>query len=384
MKKAIIFLALLCCGALSACFKDEPLNAECDIEQAFIHTEQPEKMFFSANDTLRDVLYTEDNINFNVRTGTDLTALAPQFRITEGATIDPKSGSVHDFSAGPVSYKVTSEDGQWSRTYNVSFTIVTRTVSDTLKFDFESYDYNSDAKKYFVWSEPDIEGFSSDMWATGNAGFAISRSSAKPMEYPTTPLADGYDGHAVQLTTRSTGAFGAMKDMRLAAGNLFIGRFDATKALLPGGAMQATQFGLPTDRKPVKLTGYYQYTPGTTYQDVKGKEVAGKTDEGTIYAVFYRNEDAAGNSLVLHGDDVQTNAMVIGKAILPKVETTSVWTPFEVEFIYTEDVDEALLMNRGYSLAVVFSSSTNGASFEGAIGSTLLVDKVRVICEKTE
>ena len=35
----------------------------------------------------------------------------------------------------------------------------------------------------------------------------------------------------------------------------------------------------------------------------------------------------------------------------------------------------------GYSLAIVCSSSTNGAEFMGAVGSTLWVDKFKIICE---
>ena len=48
--------------ALTSCFKDEPLNAECDIEQAYIHVDNPEAMFFSKNDTLQKVLYTEKDV----------------------------------------------------------------------------------------------------------------------------------------------------------------------------------------------------------------------------------------------------------------------------------------------------------------------------------
>ncbi|MBR5029988.1 MAG: PCMD domain-containing protein, partial [Muribaculaceae bacterium] len=37
-----------------------------------------------------------------------------------------------------------------------------------------------------------------------------------------------------------------------------------------------------------------------------------------------------------------------------------------------------------YSLTIVFSSSIEGATFEGAIGSTLKVDKVQLTCEIKE
>ena len=55
-----------------------------------------------------------------------------------------------------------------------------------------------------------------------------------------------------------------------------------------------------------------------------------------------------------------------------------------MKFDYRETVDPELLANRGYSLAIVFSSSSGGGSFIGAIGSRLCVDKVRLICTHEE
>lgn len=386
MRRQYVFLfTALCCTTLSSCFKDEPLNAECDIEEAYIHAEKPEEMFFNVSDSLIKVLYTESAINFKVRKETDLTTLAPRFRMTEGATIEPSNGSAHDFSNGAVTYKVTSEDGQWSKEYQVSVSIQTRTVSDTLRYDFERYALNAKGQ-YYVWNDLDDNGSDANNWATGNPGFAISKSSAKPEEYPTTPLANGMDGAAVKLTTRDTGPFGALKNMRIAAGNLFIGRFDATMAIMPGGAMKATMFGLKftAGKKPVKFTGYYKYSPGETFQDKYGKPVDGRTDTGDIYAVLYRNTDTSGNPVVLYGDNVLTSPQIVAVARVDKVNTTNEWTGYEAAFNYIKDIDEALLENYGYNMAVVFTSSIDGASFEGAIGSTLHVDKVRVICETTE
>lgn len=377
-----LIIATVSGATMTSCFKDEPLNSECDIEEAYIHADVPEDMFFNKSDSLIKVLYNVNAINFKVRKETDLTALAPRFRITEGATIEPANGSVHDFSQGPVKYTVTSEDGRWTRDYLVSVEIQTRTVNDTIYYDFEHYALNA-RSQYYIWDDTESEGDDSN-WATGNPGFAISKSSAKPDEYPSVPVPDGLDGAAVKLTTRDTGAFGALKNMRLAAGNLFLGSFDATQAIMPGGAMKATRFGLPIDRRPVKFTGYYKYTPGETFQDVKGKPVPGRKDTGDIYAVMYRNKDEQGHPVVLYGDDVLSSERIVAIARLDQVLTTDQWTKFELEFDYKEELDLDLLDHYGYNLAVVFTSSIEGASFEGAIGSTMMVDKVRIVCAKTE
>lgn len=367
--------------ALSSCFKDEAPNAECDIIEASLHVDNPTDIFYNPTDTLVRVLYTDDNISFSVRRKADLTALAPTFRITDGATISPASGSVHDFSKGPVIYTVTSEDKEWSRSYKVSFIPVIRTSKDTLSFNFE--DYHLDSKdKYYIWCEEHEDGNMYDDWATGNAGYGLTNGSAGPEAYPSTVLDEGYEGKGVKLVTCSTGPFGQMVKLPLAAGNLFLGTFDMSIALKT--PRLATGFGLPFDKKPKTFTGYYKYKPGEKFQNKDESIVEGKVDEASVYAILYRNHDEDGNPVVLNGDNVQTSPLIVAKAIAANIVPTDKWTEFTVDFSYLEDFDLDLLENRGYNLAVVFSSSDEGAFFQGAIGSTLCIDNVKIICETVE
>lgn len=367
--------------ALSSCFKDEAPNAECDIIEASLHVDNPTDLFYNPTDTLVRVLYTDDNISFSVRRKADLTSLAPTFRITDGATISPASGSVHDFSKGPVIYTVTSEDKEWSRSYKVSFIPVIRTSKDTLSFNFE--DYHLDSKdKYYIWCEKHEDGNMYDDWATGNAGYGLTNGSAGPEAYPSTVLDEGYEGKGVKLVTCSTGPFGQMVKLPLAAGNLFLGTFDMSIALKT--PRLATGFGLPFDKKPKTFTGYYKYTPGEKFQNKDESIVEGKVDEASVYAILYRNHDEDGNPVVLNGDNVQTSPLIVAKAIAANIVPTDKWTEFTVDFSYLEDFDLDLLENRGYNLAVVFSSSADGAFFQGAIGSTLCIDNVKIICETVE
>ena len=367
--------------ALSSCFKDEAPNAECDIIEASLHVDNPTDIFYNPTDTLVRVLYTDDNISFSVRRKADLTSLAPTFRITDGATISPASGSVHDFSKGPVIYTVTSEDKEWSRSYKVSFIPVIRTSKGTLSFNFE--DYHLDSKdKYYIWCEKHEDGNMYDDWATGNAGYGLTNGSAGPEAYPSTVLDEGYEGKGVKLVTCSTGPFGQMVKLPLAAGNLFLGTFDMSIALKT--PRLATGFGLPFDKKPKTFTGYYKYTPGEKFQNKDESIVEGKVDEASVYAILYRNHDEDGNPVVLNGDNVQTSPLIVAKAIAANIVPTDKWTEFTVDFSYLEDFDLDLLENRGYNLAVVFSSSADGAFFQGAIGSTLCIDNVKIICETVE
>ena len=226
-------------------------------------------------------------------------------------------------------------------------------------------------------SDTDIE-----YWANANAGFALSKSSATPDEYPSVAV-DGYEGKGVKLTTCSTGDWGLLVRRPLAAGNFFIGEFDVSKALT--NTMLTTRMGRPFAKKPIKITGMYKYKAG----DVFWRFVNGKIEEHTdikdraaIYASFFRNHDNEGNEIVLNGNDSKTNPNIVASAEVNVIPETDEWTPFEMVFNYKGDIDLDELERQGYSLTIVFTSSTDGAYYEGAPGSTLYIDNVRLECEE--
>lgn len=366
----------------TSCFGDEPEHCEADIETAVLHVGQPDQFFFQPTDSMQVVLSTDSVITFAVRGDADVSALSPTFTLSPGATVNPASGSTHDFSNGPVSYTVTSEDGKWQRHYRVLVVPTQIMVADTLFYDFENYELDPSTGRYYIWHNTLSDGTLGNDWATANPGYRLSMSTAQATDYPTTPLLSGYDGSAVCLTTRDTGPFGRMANKRLAAGNMFLGTFDIQIAM--SDHLHATRFGLPFTSLPDRFTGYYTYEPGTTVQDFYGNPIAGATDSASVYAVFYRNHDAAGNEVVLYGDNVLSSDLLVAVAKLGYVTPTTEWTAWDVKFQYRETVDEQLLANRGYSLSIVFSSSANGGDFIGAIGSRLCVDKVRLICSHEE
>lgn len=388
MKGTHVVLGLACCAVLSSCFKDEPLNSECDVEQAYIHLDNPKTLFFNNNDTLVRVLSSESSIRFKVLPDADLTSLTPQFRLTEGATIACADGTPattpHDFSGGQgVKYTVTSQDGQWHRTY----TVVMEVRDDISVFDFENVSLYDEPgmcyRPYYQWLERDASGQLTDYWATGNGGFDVSMgmededNHVTADEFPTVTIADGYEGRGVKLTTCDTGPFGEIVDMRIAAGNLFSGRFDVGTALT--SAMDATLFGRPVSRRPERFIGYYKYRPGEHFQNRAGVIQPGVVDKGDIYCVLYRNTDDKGNDVVLKGDNVRSSSLIVATAIIDEVKTTDEWTRFDIPFSFVKDIDPEVLAARGYNLAIVFTSSSKGAQFEGAIGSTLCIDSVRII-----
>lgn len=382
MRNLMILLTGVMCAALASCMKDEPLNAECDIEQVILHTPNVDEVFFNPTDSVKHLLYTDDAVTFNVRRNAPVEGITLEFKITEGATIERLTEGTGFEADVPVHYRVTSQDGQWHRDYAITVSPEpVHVVSSVIAYDFENFELEPKQGKYYIWHNERLDGTFGSDWATGNPGFKLSMPSAAPENYPTSPI-DGMDGKALKLVTRDTGPFGAMAKMRLAAGNFFLGEFDVSQAL--SNAMTATRFGIPFNLKPVRFTGYYQYQPGPKFQDKAGKEVPGRVDEGSVYAVFYRNHDAEGNPVRLMGDNVLTSPLIVGIAKVKQLPATNEWTPFDVEFEYDSDIDMQLLANKGYNLAVVFSSSADGAIFEGAIGSCLLIDKVRLYCQTEE
>lgn len=379
-----ILLAVTALTTVStSCFKEEPLNAECDIEKAWLHVDDVESTFYTPNDTLIEVISTEDKITFTMRGEADITALAPQFTITQGATITPASGSVHDFSQGPVTYTVTSQDGKWSRTYTVECNRVSHYITSEINYNFEHFELDSRYHNFYIWHNTLPDGSLGNDWASGNEGFRLSMSKAKPEEYPTSVLNEGYEGHGVLLTTRTTGSLGKMNGKPIAAGNMFLGKFDIAKAMT--ATLKATEFGVPFDYKPLRLEGYYQYSPGSPFIDKSFTEYPNRIDAGDIYSVLYLNHDSRGNSVVLYGDNVLSSSQIVAIARVKDIKKTNgQWVHFDIEYEYLKEFDYDILARRGYNFTIVFSSSINGATFEGAIGSELKVDKVRLTCEIKE
>ena len=379
---AVIALAL---GFLSSCIRDEAPGMECDIESMWVEGEDLEQYFYDANDMKRTVISTESDIDFSVRSVVLMPKqVAVHFDLTPGATISPENGSVQDFSNGPVIYTVTAEDGTTIRTYRVGFKENSQTIINKLN-SFENYEevrYGSSEIFYHRFYELSGSGDKlTDVWASGNEGFCLSMLSrilgglgATPEEFPTVSDPNGRTGRCVKLQTLSTGDMGKTTKRPIAAGNLFMGRFNITYAAT--NSLLATEMGVPFSREPLRVTGYYKYKRGADFTGADSNVIPGRQDEADIYAVLYRNKDDNGNAVMLNGGDVLTSPYIVRKARVASLPETDEWTPFDMFFEGDTPIDKVLLENLGYNLALVFSSSKSGATFEGAVGSTLYIDDV--------
>ena len=170
-----------------------------------------------------------------------------------------------------------------------------------------------------------------------------------------------------------------MVQMYIAAGNLFTGSFDLSNAL--NAPLESTRFGVQFYRKPVSLKGYYKYTRGEVFTE-DGVAVEGKQDSFDIYAMLYEADD---NAFMLDGANGKTDRSIVLLASIDQADAVEAdqWTEFEIPFVAMngKTVDEQKLKEGKYKLGIVFSSSIEGNYFRGAVGSTLWIDEVELVCE---
>lgn len=388
LSKLFIIYSLFSGILMASCIKDEAPNAEADITGISFKDNILASVRFNLNPSYDDKLQAYP-ILIRVKEGTSLSKLSPLFELTPGATISPENGSEHDFSDGKrVRYTVTSEDKAWQRIYSIG--VREQSISDIpTEFHFEDVRLINGINPKYQYQEfyEKQDGLEEMTWASGNEGFNWAASSSAVEAYPTVQYAEGKNGKCVKLETRKTGSLGAMVGMPIAAGNIFIGEFDMTNAIT--SPLKATHFGVPFCYKPSRLKGWYKYKAGERFYE--NGEYTNRKDVMNIYAVFYEgesyNEAGETKEVILDGNLPNQNyehPNMVALALIPNPQETSEWLPFDIPFDYQrygKKIDENKLAKGKYKLSIIFASSKNGATFEGAPGSTLLVDDVELISE---
>lgn len=394
--------------AATSCIQDEALNTECDI----ITCSFPSEIVVS------DPTITNNRVTVNVVPDADISKLAPTFTLTEGATISPASGSVQNFLNADdhtVSYTVTSQDGEWHKTYRVQ--VVQQLKPSEYLFNKVELD---PTKKYSIFNEYDENGNFLMAWSSGNPGYVMCGEANKAARaaygkdnykdhiwefFPTlavfpegTTMKTDNDNvtsfvnggkyaqpEYIRLVTRSTGGFGAQVKMPIAAGNIFQGEFDLGSAV--SQPREATRFGEPYNYKPVKLSGEYRFKAGDVFTDGKGNVVVGRKDIFSIYAIFFESDDVKFIDSNVHYNDFMHPNMVALANLTDAHETglgDDDWVKFEIEFDYDKykkAVNADLLAKGVYRLGIVIASSAEGDYFRGAVGSTLDVRNIKVTNE---
>lgn len=367
LERSLFFFAIAL--LLSACIKSEAPNAEADILSCKIEEAHILKTAPIINNSTKG----KYSVTFLVKEPEQMQAITPYFELTAGASIEPQDGITQDFTR-PITYTVTSEDGQWTKKYSIA-AIQTNIPK---KYSFETVSEKSTQFHTFVER---IDGIEVMEWASGNSGYLSAPvPKDKPEDFPTYKYPYGHTNECAKLVTRSTGSLAGILKKPIAAGNLFIGSFDPANAMTD--PLSTTLFGLPFNEQPLALKGYYKYKPGEKLIDKNSKVIEGEIDSGDIYAVFYESDD---NDFTLNGSNSLTHPNIVSIARVENVNETpkDQWVSFEVPFKLLEgkEINPEKLDQYRYKLAIVFTSSKDGAHFKGAVGSTLLIDDVELLSE---
>lgn len=228
-------------------------------------------------------------------------------------------------------------------------------AGETCTFTTESY-VEIPNLNFDTWSQngknwyPNADA-SNSYWATGNEGVTtLGNSNSVPVEG-----IDARNGKAGKLETVTVALVG------YAAGNLLIGNYSTNL----NNMAASVQFGRSYNgARPVKLSGYYKYTPGTS-MNKNGKIPSDRTltvDECDIYIKLWSGD------------------AVIAESHFVTNQTVSEYTQFELPIEYTD------MTKRPDKITIVATSSRYGGEFEGstmfntkvvgqvAEGSTLWVD----------
>ena len=369
MKIKSVIAGIMLCLAVTSCIQNEALNVEAaidgcsgsDIQQCLIDPNEFTVQLYAS----RAADPSKININFNLPAG---ASIVPVQRFTEDGI------NTYNFKdENPRLFKVTTEDGAFSATY----TIRLWQTEMPFTYDFETLSSDNPYHK-FTEDNPSSGTIIRRLeLASGNPGFELTKMAKAPDGYPTVQVNGGVDGgKCVKLETKDTGSFGSMVKMYIAAGNLFIGSFEVGQAL-SGNAMKATHFGFPFFYYPLRLEGWYKYKAGPTFSS-KGKPVEGRKDECDIYGVLYETDD---NVQFLDGSTSLNSPNIVALARnIKELPETDIWKQFNFKFEPQngKSIDPDKLGKGIYKLAIVFSSSVDGAKFEGAVGSTLYIDKVTI------
>lgn len=300
-------------------------------------------------------------------TSDDLSKLMPTIEVSEKATVTPASGAVQDFSNGKtVTYTVTAENG----------TKVTYTASvygNVTSYDFENWSYDTS-----MYPEEN-QIYMANGWASCNNAVALIKYTGAlggityTGEYPIRPSDDAFTGEKAVLLesvdTQGGNIFG-QKVPKVTAASIFLGSFNAMAAI--SDPMATTSFGIMYDKQPLKVTGYYKYTPGTEFYNANGELQEGVTDKCAMSAVLY---EVSSEDETLNGSNIYTSDKIVAKAVFTSDKSVDTYTPFELNLEYAKAYDSS----KKYKFAIIFSASADGASYNAAVGSKLLIDNVSVV-----
>lgn len=258
-----------------------------------------------------------------------------------------------------------------------------------VKFDGvkgNTYTYKYDFGQDWVLEDEKLEGAEeagiftpSKEWGTSNIG-SMFLQGITGVYTNVTQVKEQRAAKLVTLDSKGVNMW-IMWTPKITPASLFLGAFDL-KPALSGKTLEATNFGINFNKKPLALKGSYTYAAGAEFYrcpDPKKHQTAhveeGTIDEGSINAILY---DITENDAYLTGVDAYTSDRLVARAEL-NVKDQKEFTDFNVDFKFLDG--KSFDKNKKYRIAVIASSSRYGDTFSGAPESTLMLRDIEIIAE---
>ena len=349
MKKIVLALFLI---ALLSCEDDDPILDAYDLLGFEVETTGEFDPYLTYIDTTSKQIMVFSSVNLDLNSFP--LSLSPVVTVSPGASVSPSSGNavVFDDPEDFVKYTITAQDGIGSDEY--TFTIRDNQIPNAgFENWFEETGMNSQP---FLQPGKYLE---SSVWATTNMGTSIYSI------YGTTPIQDGNNKMA-KIETVETVA------IPIVTGAMYLGKFDLDAAIAdPGNLTAAAKLGIPFFAKPTAVQFKYSFESGDQLIQAVLK------DPGNLFGGFDVNNlegtDKFGIQAILEkrtGD----NVTIIAQAEFESDQEIDTMTELKMELQYLSDDDPT-------HFHISFSPSVDGGMFKGAIGSTLVIDELKMIYE---
>jgi hypothetical protein len=348
MKKLLILLSFF--SLLISCSEEDESNKAEIIDMSVT-------AISSSDLLLEDISIESENSKIFIFLNNDLSdhefpiSLTTDVKLSSGAKTSSILNSEISFSEADqvISIDVEAEDGTIKTWYVF---LIHHQIQNS---NFESWYTNvgMDGEDYTEIGTSAVES----IWATANMGTSMYKS------FGTQPLIINSKTYA-KIETKKSGP------VPIAAGTLFVGRFDIAGAISnPTNPKKATKFGTPFIFSPRSFKIKYNYQAGDTL--LQGEFNDPNNFFGGYTTEIIEGEDKCAIYAILESRTEDTNTE-IARAELYSETTGDNINEVIVDFNYTSTIQPT-------HISVVFSSSKDGDLWKGAYGSTLLIEEFELL-----
>ena len=306
------------------------------------------------NDSLTVVVTMPETI-------TDFMLAPSEISLSNFATVTPEVGQVQDFSS-PVEYFVTAEDGS-VRVYKVS---VLRGGSQPQLDNSSFEDWYTETVVFSTVEQPGIDK-ASTIWGTANRGLALGGSSGN------TSKQERDNSYYAKMESVAAPAI-----VRIAAATIFIGKFTDDFPSI-NDPRSNIELGTPFSARPLSFSFSYTYQPGPDNQDSNGNPLS-YGDQCDIYLFLENREGSAvkrvGTAWFRSGTSVSEWSRENVPIKYGPLDASDPWYTYAqpAEGETWGDGTETVT-----HITILATSSFEGDSFNGAIGSTLELDAIELV-----